>query len=427
MDAYTANKGKSVEQSAQRLRVLMIAPTSFFADYGCHVRIYEEAQILKKLGHQVTIVTYRNGNDVPGLDIRRTLPIPWRQDYEVGSSRHKLGFDLLLGAKTLQLLIQEQFDVIHAHLHEGALIGQVLGKLARLPVVFDFQGSLTEEMIDHKFLRRDSYIYKPLRNLERWIDLWSPVILTSSANAQQLLISSFAVDDSRVALLPDCVNADTFRPRNAFDPEELESLRSELGIPKHAQLIVYLGLLAEYQGTGLLLRAMQRIIRQEPNVYLLLMGFPGVAYYQQLAQNLGIADRVIFTGKVPYIKAPTYLALGDVAVAPKLSVSEGAGKLLNYMATALPTVAFDTPVAREYLGRHGLYAVRGDVASLAKKLLAALNGGEAMLNSGQQLRQRAMQLYSWQTAGQQIVSIYERLLGKDVSSELPIELATTRK
>ncbi|MFN8442296.1 MAG: glycosyltransferase family 4 protein [Caldilineaceae bacterium] len=405
----------------------MIAPTSFFADYGCHVRIYEEAQILQKLGHRVTIVTYRNGNDVPGLDIRRTLPIPWRQSYEVGSSRHKLGFDLLLGAKTLQLLFQERFDVIHAHLHEGALIGQVLGKLARLPVVFDFQGSLTEEMIDHKFLRRDSFVYKPLRNLERWIDHWSPVILTSSANAQQLLISSFAIDDSRVALLPDCVNADAFRPRETFDAQQLQQLRSDLGIPEQAQLIVYLGLLAEYQGTGLLLRAMQRIIRQEPNVYLLLMGFPGVAYYQQLAQNLGIAERVIFTGKVPYVKAPTCLALGNVAVAPKLSISEGAGKLLNYMATALPTVAFDTPVAREYLGRHGLYAVRGDVTSLAKKLLSALNGGDGMANSGRQLRQRAIQLYSWETAGRQIVSIYERLLGKEAGGELPIELAPTRK
>ena len=33
----------------------MIAPTSFFADYGCHVRILEEARVLRKLGHEITI------------------------------------------------------------------------------------------------------------------------------------------------------------------------------------------------------------------------------------------------------------------------------------------------------------------------------------------------------------------------------------
>ena len=68
----------------------MIAPTSFFADYGCHVRILEEARTLKKMGHLVTIVTYRNGKDVPGLKIERTLPIPWRRHYEVGSAGTRL-------------------------------------------------------------------------------------------------------------------------------------------------------------------------------------------------------------------------------------------------------------------------------------------------------------------------------------------------
>ena len=90
--------------NSRSYRVLMIAPTSFFADYGCHVCILEEARALQRLGHRVTIVTYRNGRDLPGLDIRRTLPIPWRQHYEVGSSRHKIVFDALLGMKTLQVL-----------------------------------------------------------------------------------------------------------------------------------------------------------------------------------------------------------------------------------------------------------------------------------------------------------------------------------
>ena len=124
-----------------------------------------------------------------------------------------------------------------------------------------------------------------------------------------MLISQFDADPALVQLLPDCVNADTFQPAHQFDAGELATLRQQLGIPSRSKLIVYLGLLAEYQGTGLLLRAMQRILHQQPDVYLLLMGFPGVAHYQQQAHNLGIAHRVIFTGKVPYIEAPNYLAL----------------------------------------------------------------------------------------------------------------------
>ena len=51
----------------------MLAPTPFFADRGCHVRIYEEARALQALGHRVTICTYHNGRDLPGFDIRRIV------------------------------------------------------------------------------------------------------------------------------------------------------------------------------------------------------------------------------------------------------------------------------------------------------------------------------------------------------------------
>ncbi len=354
--------------SQRGYRILMVAPTSFFADYGCHVRILEEARVLQRAGHQITIVTYHNGRNLPELDIQRTLPIPWRRDYEVGSSRHKIGFDALLGLKTLQLLLRHRYDVIHAHLHEGALIGQVLGALFRIPVVFDFQGSLTAEMIDHGFLRRDSGAYRPARALERQIDHGAPVILTSSGNAERILVEQFGCNPARIQSLPDCVNTSEFRPASGFAAAQRAELREHLGIPPQAQLIVYLGLLAEYQGTGLLLEAMRRIRARHDDVYLLLMGFPGVDHYRGLANELGLSERVIFTGRVLYDTAPLHLALGNIAVAPKLSLTESAGKLLNYMAASLPTVAFDTPVAREYLGPHGLFAERGSAESLADRL-----------------------------------------------------------
>jgi glycosyltransferase involved in cell wall biosynthesis len=324
----------------------------------------------------------------------------------VGSSRHKIAFDLLLGLKTLQLLLLQRYDVIHAHLHEGAMIGLVLARLFRLPVVFDFQGSLTEEMIDHNFLRRDSRFYHLLRRLERWIDQSSAVIFPSSTEGGRILVEQFACKPTSVRTLVDRVDTDVFRPATSYPLATRQEQRVRLGIPADAKVIVYLGLLAEYQGTGLLLEAMQRILQRRSDVYLLLMGFPGINIYEQKAVDLGIRDHVIFTGRVPYREtAPLYLALGDAAAAPKLSLTESAGKLLNYMAVGLPTVAFDTPVAREYLGLHGLLAERGNVQSLAEKLLIALASPEL----GAPLRQRAVQHFSWRSAGEAIVAAYDEL------------------
>lgn len=387
----------------------MVAPTSFFADYGCHIRILEETRTLQQMGHTVTIVTYRNGRDLPGLDIRRTLPIPWRQHYEVGSSRHKVAFDALLGAETLALLLRQRFDIIHTHLHEGALIGLVLGRLFGIPVLFDFQGSLTEEMIDHHFLRRDGKLHAILRKLERWIDHTAPLILTSSTNAERILVEDFQSDPARIRSLQDCVNTNEFRPAESFDQAELAQLRARLGLPANARVIVYLGLLAEYQGTTHLLQAMQIIRQRWADVHLLLMGFPGVAHYQQMAAALGVQDRVTFTGRVFYEEAARHLALGAVAVAPKLSLTEGAGKLLNYMAMGLPTVAFDTPVAHEYLGRAGLFATRGDSASLAEQIMRALDDPALGEGLGRALRQRAIDHFQWQRAGAQLEAAYASL------------------
>jgi glycosyltransferase involved in cell wall biosynthesis len=400
----------------------MIAPTSFFADYGCHVRILEEAQVLGRLGHRVTIVTYRNGNPVPGLDIRRTMPVPGRRHYEVGSSRHKVVFDALLGLKTLQLLAGNRYDIIHAHLHEGALIGLILGRLFRLPVVFDFQGSMTAEMVDHRFLKPGSAFYSTLLKLETWIDRTTPLILTSTAYATRMLVDGFGCRPERVRALPDCVNPETFRPVSQHNPAEITALRDRLGIPPGRKLIVYLGLLAEYQGTGILLEAMRRLVQDHSNAHLLLMGFPSVDFYRQRAADLGIGGHVTLTGRVPYPEAPIHLALGDVAVAPKLSLTEGSGKLLNYMALGLPVVAFDTPVAREYLGADGLLAIPGDAGSLAQCLAQCLfpeeDAADLSLSMGARLRKRAVQDFSWETAGHRIVDTYRELLGDSPAAQV---------
>ncbi len=177
------------------LKVLMIAPTSFFADYGGHVRILEEAVTLKKLGHRVTICTYHNGQDVEGLDIERTPSIPWRQDYEVGSSRHKMVFDLLLFAKSLSAALRWKPDVIHAHIHEGALIGYPISRLLRVPLIFDLQGSMTSEMIDHGFMKPNGFFYGCMRWLKGIIDRVPSAIITSSGHAKELLRSEFGCDD----------------------------------------------------------------------------------------------------------------------------------------------------------------------------------------------------------------------------------------
>jgi glycosyltransferase involved in cell wall biosynthesis len=390
-------------------RILMIAPTSFFSDYGCHVRILEEARILRKLGHAVTIVTYYKGRNLPDLEIVRTRPVPWREEYEVGSSRHKIGFDALLLWTSLRLALRRRFHLIHAHLHEGALIGWVLATLRRVPLVFDFQGSLSAEMVDHKFLDPAGRWYTSVRNLETRINRLPRAILTSSQHAKGFLREEFQVDPKRVHAVPDAVDLDFFHP-DCLTPDQRLELKASLGIPPHRPVVAYLGLLTDYQGTDKLLQAAAELRRRQVAAHFLIMGYPSVGHYQQMAQELGLSGWVTFTGKIPYERAPAFLALGDVAAAPKISDSEGSGKILNYMAMELPTVAFDMPVSREFLGDLGVLVAPGDPRALAEGIESLLSAPDRSSDLGRQSRQRATRFYSWDQAGRQIVSIYDKLI-----------------
>jgi glycosyltransferase involved in cell wall biosynthesis len=383
----------------------------FFADYGCHVRILEEAVTLRKLGHRVTILAYPNGNDVADLDVRRCWGVPFNYRVIVGSSRHKLYLDVMLAIKAVGHVLRDRPDVIHAHLHEGGLLGWFLSKLTGAPLVFDFQGSLTGEMMDHHFLSQDSWAYTPLRWLETRIDQAASVLLTSSQHAADLLKREFGVPGEQIYPMPDCVNARAFSPRVLSDIER-EEFRGKLGVPPRKRVIVYLGLLAEYQGTGLLLEAVKLLKGERDDFHLLLMGYPNVEHYQARAADLDVSDVVTFTGRVPYQDAPRYLAVGDVAVAPKISATEGSGKILNYMSMALPTVAFDTAVSREYLGDDwDLYASERTASGLAATLREVLDMPTAKrVDLGGRLRERAEILFSWDRVGEQIVAVYRALI-----------------
>ncbi|MCL4395627.1 MAG: glycosyltransferase, partial [Chloroflexi bacterium] len=211
----------------------MIAPTSFFLDYGCHVRILEEARVLTSLGHCVKIVTYPIGRDLPGLDIERTIPVPVHTRKEVGPSRSKILIDPLLALKALQAALAFKPNVIHAHLHEGALIGGILSRLLRIPLVFDFQGSMTSEMIDHRFVSPRGVIVPLVRRIEWLIDRLPRTILTSSQNAAHLLVDEFQVPASKLLVLSDCVNADAFGPvGDASRAIEVRDLQAQLNIPE---------------------------------------------------------------------------------------------------------------------------------------------------------------------------------------------------
>lgn len=384
-------------------RVLVLAPTPFFADRGCHMHIAEQTYALQRRGIETCIVTYHLGRNLPRLTIRRTLRVPWYRKLGPGPSWHKFYVDLLLFATAFRVARQFRPDVIHAHLHEGCVLGSLLRRSLGVPLIFDVQGSLTGELLAHRFPLTRPAMLRPLwYALERWIDHLPDALVAQSSEMQRELLERFEVSPSRLFMAYDGVNTNVFRPGER-DPV----LISELRIPNNRKVIIYLGGLDLYKGVESLLEAFPLVRSRVPEAFLLLMGYPNEEHYRRRAQTLGVAEHVRVTGKISYEDAPRYLTLGDIAVAPKRSQTEANGKIYTYMASGLPTVAFDTVVNRDILGDLGVYvSALEDVRGLAAAMVSLLMDDRRRRLLAEQVREKAVREYSWDGVAERLEAAY---------------------
>ncbi len=379
----------------------MIAPTPFFSDRGCHVRIEEEARLIQGLGHHVEILTYGLGRDRSGLSIHRITRLPGYRKKAPGASIYKFPQDLLLRWLTDRMVKTRRPDLIWAHLHEGAYIAEPVSRAYHIPLWMDRQGSLVEELASHGTLKKQSRIGTWLFGKEHDLENRVDRILVNTDSAQNTLQERLG---AKVQKLPDTVDTDRFRPLHWHD-----DLADKLGLSQEIPVVIYLGLIAPHQGTDLLIDAFALVKDSGKPAHLLMLGYPNLEEARKRVKDRGIEYPVTITGPIPYEDAHRYLALGTVAVSPKISLTEGNGKLLNYMALGLPTVAFDTPINHELMGESGVLTPAGDVEELAEAIIGLLDDKTAREQASQASRQRAVDHFSLPVIQQKIAELLNNL------------------
>jgi len=382
----------------------MIAPTPFFADRGCHVRILGEARALQASGCDVTVCTYHHGCEVDGIRTVRIPTVPGYRKLTAGPSNAKYVADTLLLLRSLGLALRDPPDMIHGHLHEGALIGRILRTMLRVPLVFDYQGSLTDELGSHGYLDPDGAKARAFKELEAWIDTGADAVVASSTRATAALRAEYP--SMRIQTVLDGVDTDEFRP---LKTDQKAAIRRRFGVAPGAQLAIYVGVLADYQGIDLILDHIGEIVEQRPRLQVLFAGYPEQAYKAR-ADELGLADRVLFPGRVPFDDTRALTAAADVGLTAKLSATEGNLKIYNYLACGLPVVAFDNPVNREILGELGVYAPQGDGAAFVQRIGQLLDDPGRRNDLAQRGRARAVEQLSWRRAAHDLIELYGTVL-----------------
>ena len=395
-------------ESPRRLKVLVVAPTPFFSDRGTHIRILEEALALEKRGHEVTIATYHIGQDLPDslgshIDIRRIRRLLfWYKKLEAGPDWQKIILDLLLIKKVFFLARTKRPDIIHGHLHEGALIAWLVQKLLfwrGIKVVADFHGSLTKEMVSHSYLRA-SGLARLFEWVEHRIDNMGDAAVTSSWNNAADIRK---VRSSGVTVLLDGTRLSMFEGLPAK-----QEIRKQYGISENAVVVTYTGAFIKNKGIQYFLEALPTIARECPQAHFVLAGFPLDMIEGDIPTEL--KARVTIISPSPYFDLPKILRMSDIGVDPKDEATrEASGKTLQYMGAGLPVACFGTENNREYLGEGGSYASDMTALSFAQAIVSLARDETLRLKKGQINRERAVQ-FSWEKSAEQVEGIYQTLL-----------------
>lgn len=398
-----------------KFRILMIAPTPFFSDRGTHIRIFEEAKALEEQGHTVAIVTYHLGGD-PFLAIegkpRNTVLIHriprllfWYQKREAGASWQKIFLDLLLLFKTLAVAARVHPDILHGHLHEGALIGWIVKKLLfwkNIKLVGDFHSTLTAEMISDSHLR-----WKPSATLFQKIEGFISILPDACIASAKTLADALEKKRNNVTLVFDGVDDSSYEHLPSA-----EDCRHQFNLPPHLPIIVYTGQMLPNKGIELLFLTILDVLKQTSRVHFVLAGFP-TARAETFVREHDLGLRVTIISPLRYRDLPTLLRASTIAVDPKhdAGVGQASGKILHYMAAGLPVVCLDTPMNRMYLGDGGKYVSSATSREFAEILADLLHHADEQQRLGDINRKRC-ERFSSRAAAQKIEEVYRILLAQ---------------
>lgn len=387
-------------------KVIHLAPTPFFSDRGCHIRIQGIMGALEKNGDRNILCTYHHGRNVPGITVERISPIKGYQKTEAGPHPLKYYADLKLLALAWRLVWREKPDVLHAHLHEGVLIAWMV-KLCffwrRIPLVADIQGSLVGELDTHDYFRSSRLLYRLFWTIEYFISRLPTHIFCSSALSKEILERNFRISPDKIDLVNDRVDV------SAFDGSKVRSSPCPIVVPTNKTVVVYSGSLLEAKGLGELYKILQELFTRRDDVYAMLIGYP-IEKTKDALEQMGIQDQCALVGRVPFEELPRYLNAAHVGVDPKhADAGEGSGKIINYMAAGLPVVCFDTANNRRLLGEEGRYARRDAIDEFVDRIEELVDTPDLRNQVGMKNRQRAEEKLSWDDCGRVIHAVYEAL------------------
>ncbi|MGE4357982.1 MAG: glycosyltransferase family 4 protein [Candidatus Omnitrophota bacterium] len=241
--------------------------------------------------------------------------------------------------------------------------------------------------------------------LERFLPLLADTVSVSSEHLKKLAMS-FGVKEDNISIIP--VGADL----NQFNPH-IDGGKIRIKYNIDAPLVLYVGQLHGAQYIDLFIKAANIVLHKNPQVYFMIVGEGFMEKrLRRLTKELGIENKVIFTGSVPHHEIPEYISASDICVAPfketKVTLCKSPLKIVEYMASGKAIVASNVGEVRKMVGGVGILVEPGNFYALAEGILKLLKDEELRINLGKLARKRAEGKYNWKVSTSTLISMYNQ-------------------
>jgi glycosyltransferase involved in cell wall biosynthesis len=383
-----------------------------YTDYTGDARVRREAETLAAHGFHVRFLATRSGParefELEGVAVSELR----EAKYQGKSARAYLGsylrFLMMASRECARLLRRGELDVVHVHnMPDFLVFAGLVPRLAGCKVVLDVHDSMPETF---------SVKFSGSPMLRRALTLEERV---STSVAHRVICVNEPQRDVLVARgLP---LEKTFVSMNVPDPRIFGEPRPPMAAADASRLnLVYHGTMARRLGVDLLVRAVAELRETVPGVRLHLWGHgDDLDSFRTLARDLSVSDAIEFREQgYPLRQLPERLADMDVGVVGNRRSEAGdlmlPVKLLEYVWLGIPAVVPRLKAIEHYFSDEMVAFYEPDNVSSLSAAIRRLHADVERRRRQAAEAQRFLEDYGWARQGEQLVAMYEDLVGNEV-------------
>ncbi len=366
--------------------------------------VHDLSKRLIKDGHEVHVVTYKEGN-VSEYENDKGVHVHRVNNYMINPNNFidwimQLNFSMV--AKANELIEKEgKFDVIHAHDWLVTYAAKTLKNSYNIPIVATIHATESG---------RNSGIHDEVQryiNDTEWLLTYeASEVLVNSNYMKNELQRLFGLPFEKINVVPNGINMTSFNGvERDYDFRRQYAADNE-------KIILFLGRLVYEKGVQHLIAAMPKILANYHDSKLIIAGKGGMLdELREQVNYLNIGHKVYFTGYLDAKKVCKMYKAADISVFP--STYEPFGIVaLEAMLAGVPTVVSDVGGLDEIVEHkvNGMKSYAGNPNSIADSILNLLYDPQLCANIVKQARIKVKNEYNWNKIAQDTYFIYQKAI-----------------